>query len=339
MKSLNNGGLPFRSLRGKLFFWYITSLITVTAFFYFAVHLYSLPSRNVFFLILLALLALEGFYIVRKITSGISKLSSKIETITSKNLNEKVTEIESGDEIGELAVSFNRLLDRLLEAFKRERQFIGDVAHELKTPLSTQRSTIELALSRGRSEKQLKKALIDTLSDNDRITTTLKNILDLAWSEAENAKVNREKVNLSEVVSEVVEIALKLGRTKKIHVSANIDDNITVLGSGDKLFRAFLNIVDNATKYTGVGGVVKISFMQKSGQVRFKVKDTGIGIPKKDLPHVFERFYRGSRHENVHGAGLGLAISQAIIVAHKGTIEVKSEVGQGTTTTATLPIS
>src|SRR3989337_1884102 len=150
---------PIKSLRGKLFFWYITSLITVTSFFYFAVHIYTLPYRNIFFTVLLIFLALEGFFIVRKMTDGLIKLSSKIKTITSKNLNEKVTGVDTEDEIGELAFSFNQLLDRLLLAFKRERQFIGDVAHELKTPLSTQRSAIEVALSKNRSPEEYKEIL------------------------------------------------------------------------------------------------------------------------------------------------------------------------------------
>ena len=108
---------PFKNLRGKLFFWYITSLITVTAFFYFAVHIYSLPYRNIIFFALLIFLALEGFFIVRKMTDGLSKLSSKIKTITSKNLSEKVIDIESEDEIGELASAFNQLLDYLKRSY------------------------------------------------------------------------------------------------------------------------------------------------------------------------------------------------------------------------------
>ena len=327
-----------KSLRGKLFFWYITSLITVTAFFYFAVHIYSLPYRNIIFFALLIFLALEGFFIVRKMTDGLSKLSSKIKTITSKNLNEKVIDIESEDEIGELASAFNQLLDRLLQAFKRERQFIGDVAHELKTPLSTQRSSIELALSKDRSVKELKSVLAEALSDNNRIASTLKNILDLAWSEAESAKVNKGKVKLSEVVSEIVEITTKLGKAKKVNVSGNVSQDIVVLGSEDKLFRAFFNITDNAIKYTPAGGSVSISLTKKDEQARFQVKDTGVGISKKDQPHIFERFYRGSRSGKVYGSGLGLSISQAIISANKGIIEVKSNVGLGTTITAHLPL-
>jgi len=336
----------FKTLREKLLFWYITSLITVTAFFYFAVHIYSLPYRNIIFFSLLIFLALEGFFIVRKMTAGISKLSSKIKTITSKNLNEKVTGVDTEDEIGELAISFNQLLDRLLESFKRERQFIGDVAHELKTPLSTQRSGIEVTLSKDRPKEAYKNALIEALSDNNRITTTLKNILDLAWSEAESAKVKKDKVNLSEVVSEIVEIATKLGLAKKIKISRNVTDDIVILGSEDKLSRALLNIVDNAIKYTPIGGSVSISLTKKNlpagkagEQAKFQVKDTGVGIIKADQPHIFERFYRGSRSGKVYGSGLGLSISQALISAHKGTIEVKSDVGLGTTITAHLPLN
>ena len=329
---------PIKSLRGKLFFWYITSLITVTAFFYFAVHIYTLPYRNIFFTILLIFLALEGFFIVRKMTDGLSKLSSKIKTITSKNLNEKVTDIESEDEIGELAFSFNQLLDRLLQAFKRERQFIGDVAHELKTPLATQRSNIEIALTKERSNEEYKKVLAEVLSDNNRITTTLKNILDLAWSEAESAKVKKDIVNLSDVVSEIVEIATKLGLAKKVRVFGKVDDRIAILGSEDKLSRAFLNVVDNAIKYTPSGGSVRISLTKKNEQAKFQVKDTGVGIIKADQPHIFERFYRGSRSGKVYGSGLGLSISQAIISAHKGTIEVKSDIGRGTTIITHLPL-
>jgi len=338
---------PIKSLRGKLFFWYITSLITVTAFFYFAVHIYSLPYRNIIFFGLLIFLALEGFFIVRKMTAGISKLSSKIKTITSKNLNERVTGVDTEDEIGELAISFNQLLDRLLEAFRRERQFIGDVAHELKTPLATQRSGIEVTLSKDRSKEAYKKVLIEALSDNNRITTTLKNILDLAWSEAESAKVKKDKVNLSATVSEIVEIATKLGEAKKVKISQNVTDDIVILGSEDKLSRAFLNVVDNAIKYTPTGGSVSISLTQKNKEVRFQVKDTGVGISKKDQPHIFERFYRGktpssfayrgSRSGKVYGSGLGLSISQALISAHKGTIEVKSNPSSGTTFEVCLP--
>lgn len=332
----------FRLLRDKLIYWYITSLVTVTAFFYFAVHIYSLPYRNLFFVIILILLALEGYFIVRKLTNGLSKLSSKMKSITSEKLDEKIV-VENDDEIGELASSFNELLDRLQEAFKRERQFIGDVAHELKTPLATQRSNIEVTLSKTRSASEYKETLTEVLSDNNRLATTLKNILDLAWSEAENAKVDKTPVNLTEVVSEVSEIATKLSKAKKIKTVVNVEKDVAISGTEDKIFRAFLNIADNAIKYTPAEGTIKISLSKRllsseeTYEAVFRVQDTGVGISKDDLPHVFDRFYRGSKTKGSTGSGLGLAIAQAIIVAHKGRIDVKSSIGKGTLVTVTIP--
>lgn len=326
-----------KSLRGKLFFWYATSLVTITAFFYFAVHIFSLPYGNFIFLILLLLLALEGLFIINKMTSGLTKLSTKIKTITSKNLSQKVTGINQKDEIGELADSFNQLLDRLAEAFQRERQFIGDVAHELKTPISGLRGGLELVLTRDRSKEEYKKAIEEAVIDTNRISDTLKNILDLAWSQADDGQKGEIKINLSEIVIEIKEITTKLAYNKNITVEGSIEPGIQVSGRRDKLSRALLNIVDNAVKFTQKDGTVTVDLFRKNGTCAFLVKDTGIGISQKDLPHIFDRFYRGSKTDKTFGSGLGLAISKAIIKAHKGTIEVKSKVGQGSLFTIVLP--
>lgn len=327
----------FKTFRGRLFFWYATSLITITAFFYLAVHIFALPYGNIIFLLLLVVLALEGFFIIRKMTNKLVRLSSKIKSITSKNLNEKVTDIDSEDEIGEMADSFNQLLTRLDEAFKRERQFIGDVAHELKTPLSGQRASLELTLTRDRSKEEYKKAIEEALIDSNRISGTLKNILDLAWSQAQDGQKGETIVNLSEVVTEIKEIATKLVFDKNITIGGSVENEITVSGRSDKLSRAFLNIVDNAVKFTPENGTIIIDLSRKNGLAVLRIKDTGMGISEEDLPHVFERFYRGSKTDKTFGSGLGLAIVQAVIKAHQGTITVKSKVGKGTTITVILP--
>src|SRR3989344_3436446 len=330
---------PLKSIRSKLFFWYATSLVSITAFFYLAVHIFALPYGNLLFLILLIALALEGLFIIRKMTNGLLKLSSKIKTITSKNLNEKITDIDSDDEIGELADSFNQLLTRLDEAFKRESQFIGDIAHELKTPLSSQRASIELTLSKDRTKKEYQEALTEVLADSNRISGTLKNILDLAWSQAEEAQRGEVIINLSEVIEEIKEIATKLAFDKNITIAGSIELGVSISGRSDKLSRAFLNIVDNAIKFTPKKGTITIDLSKKSDAAILLVKDTGIGISDEELPHIFERFYRGSKTDKTFGSGLGLAIAQAVVKAHKGTINVKSKVGKGSEFTIFLPLS
>lgn len=328
----------FKTFRGRLFFWYATSLITITVFFYLAIHIFRLPYGNVIFFLLLLALALEGFFIIRKMTDELARLSSKIKSITSKNLNEKVTDIDGEDEIGEMADSFNKLLGRLDEAFKRERQFIGDVAHELKTPLSGQRASLELTLTRDRSKEEYKKAIEEALIDSNRISGTLKNILDLAWSQAEDGQKGETIVNLSEVVTEIKEIATKLAFDKNIAIGGSVKNEITVSGRSDKLSRAFLNIVENAVKFTPKNGTITINLSGKNGLAVLQIKDTGIGISEEDLPHVFERFYRGSKTDKTFGSGLGLAITQAITKAHKGTIDVQSKVGRGSEFSVYFPL-
>ena len=328
-----------KSIRGKLFFWYATSLVSISALFYLAVHIFSLPYGNLLFLLLLIFLALEGLLIIRKMTDGLTKLSSKIKSITSNNLNEKITDIGDEDEIKELSIAFNSLLDRLHSAFTRERQFIGDVAHELKTPLAAQRTTIEVALSKDRSKKEFREALVESLVDNNRLSSTLKNILDLAWAEADSARRQFEKVNLSEVVSEIKDLAATMAHKKHIAVVGNVELDIFITGKKDKLFRAIVNIVDNAVSYTAEKGSMSISLQKKNEQAIIRILDTGIGIAQRDLPHIFERFYRGSKNDKVFGSGLGLAIASATIAAHQGKVEVKSNVGHGSEFIISLPLA
>jgi len=243
------------------------------------------------------------------------------------------------DEIEELSATFNGLLDRLHNAFQRERQFIADVAHEVKTPLAAQRTNIEIALGRDRSKEEYRKALEESLIDNNQLSTTLKNILDLAWSEADAVRGQFKDFNLSEVVDDIKDLGTKMAVKKHISIEGVIGQGVIVSGKKDKLERALINLVDNAIKYTPEKGTVTIALQKGRGLAQFSIKDTGIGIAEKDLPHIFERFYRGSRTEKTFGSGLGLAIAQAIIKAHRGDIRAKSSIGHGSEFTVMLPLS
>lgn len=290
------------------------------------------------FLVLAIPTILGGYYLAVRAMQPITAISEKIKLITSENLNERVGNPHTGDEIEKLSVTFNNLLDRLHGAFQRERQFIGDLAHELKTPLSTQQSGIEVTLSKKRQEKEYEKALQEALIDAKRISGTLNNILDLAWSEADVAKKEGESFSLSEIMNEIKEIAGKLAYQKNITVEGEIKDNIFVFGKKDKLFRAILNLIDNAIKYTPAEGKVNINLSNNNDNAILKIKDNGLGIAKNDLPHVFERFYRGEKSDKSTGTGLGLAIAKSIITVHQGKIKVDNNETKGTLVTVILPI-
>lgn len=279
-----------------------------------------------------------GRMLASRIMRPISTISDKMEEISSEHLEERVRTPQTGDEIEKLGVAFNRLLDRLQESFQRERQFIGDVAHELKTPVSILNGEIELALSKSRTNEEYKQTLGETLVDVNRLSTMIKNILDLAWLGAEKTHSEESCFSLSAQLVELKEIATKLAARKHIVVKGDIKQGVLVTGMEDKISRAILNVIDNAIKYTPKDGIVEMSLYKDGEHAIVRIKDTGIGISKKELPHIFDRFYRGSRTRRALGSGLGLAIAQGIVKAHKGEIKVSSTIGKGTTISISLPL-
>ena len=277
-------------------------------------------------------------WLAGKIIKPISDIAGNRDEITSENLDRRLISPNSEDEIERLSTTFNSLLDRLQQSFIRERQFIGDVAHELKTPIATLKSGIELTLSKDRQKVEYQKTLSETLIDIDRITSLLHNILDLAWIGADKNISKGKSFSLSDTLSELNEIAIKLSAKKQLRIKSTIQPDITVFGDEGKITRAILNIIDNAIKYTPKKKIIYISLRKLKDEAIIEIKDGGIGISKSDLKHVFERFYRGSKTSKTLGSGLGLAISQGIINAHKGQIKVDSAIGKGTTVKIILPL-
>lgn len=327
-----------RSLRFRLFFWYVASLLLLGLFIISTVHIYRLPYSSYLLIVLFLLLSLIGFLIIHGFTRSLILLSTQIHSISSKNLDERVASIKRNDEIGELAAAFNALLDRLDTAFKRERQFIADVAHELKTPLSTLRSSFEVTLQKSRSNEEYKKIMTDSITETDRLAATLKDVLDLTWAQTPHEGA-RKTFDLSEMLEGLGEIAQKLAIKKHIAVNWSITPRMNMRGFRDRLGRAILNIIDNAVKYTPAQGHVHITAIKEQHNVLITIKDTGCGIEKSELAHIFDRFYRGSKSQSVFGAGLGLAIALSTIKIHGGAIRVKSTPRVGSTFTIALPLS
>lgn len=327
----------FQTLRFKLFFWYILSLAFLGAFIIITIHILQYKYSVELIIGLFFLLSIIGFGVVYKITQSIISLSSQMQQISSKTLDKKITSIKGSDEIGQLAQTFNELLDRLDRAFKRERQFIADLAHEMKTPIATLRSSFEVTLQKERINDEYKKIVKDSIAEIDRLTATLKDVLDLAWSEVPNENL-RENFDLSLLMRELVEIAQKLAIRKQIKVTYAVASYVQMKGFRERLGRAMLNIIDNAIKYTPVNGKIHISLIKEYNNSLIIIKDNGQGIEESELEHIFDRFYRGTKTDKVFGAGLGLAITKATIGIHRGVIRVKSKPKMGSTFAIVLPL-
>ncbi|OGM74510.1 hypothetical protein A2382_03515 [Candidatus Woesebacteria bacterium RIFOXYB1_FULL_38_16] len=292
----------------------------------------------IIYIALLAPTVIGGFILARSAISPLTVVTERLKRIGVENLKEKIKRPNTGDEIEELVETFNTMLFRISEAFERERMLIGDLAHELTTPLATLRSGVEITLAKKRSSAEYRAALADSLVDINNISSTLRNVLDLAWTKSDQAVGKAQKINLTKKTREIKEILEKLSATKNIKVIERIDSGVWVLGNGDKLMRAFVNIIDNAVKFTPAKGTITIALKKQAESAVFSVKDTGVGISSVDLPKIFNRFYRGTGTEKTLGSGLGLAIAQALISAHQGSINVKSKLGNGTLVMVKLPL-
>lgn len=328
----------FSKLRYRLFLWYFLSLVFLGVFIIQTIHIIQYKYSMELIVILLLVFALIGFIIISRITRSLTFLSQQMRQISSKNLDKRITAFKGTDEIGELSMSFNSLLDRLDRAFKRERQFIADVAHEMKTPIATLKSSFEVTLQMERTNEEYRRIIRDSIAETDKITNTLKDILDLAWSEVPNEKF-RVRFDLSKVVTELAEITQKLAEKKQIRVTAEIKNSVLIEGFRERLARALLNIMENAVKYSPANGRIHVALETEQGRAVISVRDSGQGIPTEELEHIFDRFYRGGKTDKVFGAGLGLAIAKSTIQVHKGTIKVVSKLNEGSTFFVFLPIS
>lgn len=288
-----------------------------------------LMMMGVVFVGLVTLTMIGGYFLARIGIQPVVSLSQKLKRIDTQNLDERIINPETGDEIEELVHAFNDLLDRLRETIKREHEFIVNVAHELKTPLAVFQSSVELALFKEESHEGYKKVLSELLWEIKKTSVMFSKILELAWSKAERLKTRGTIFDFSELIRELQDLAEKMSLAKEITISVDIASGVKLFGEKDKLAKAILNLLDNAIKFTPNHGQIHLTLQTEETHILLKVRDNGLGIAQKDLPHLFEPFYRG----------LGLAITRGIIEAHQGTIKIESEAGKGTTVSVTLPVS
>jgi signal transduction histidine kinase len=242
--------------------------------------------------------------------------------------------------VGELAAAFDQMVERLEAAFAAQRQLVSDAAHELRTPLNGLAGTLEIVqvgLARGDLDGA-RRLLGSVEGELDRLGRLVNDLLTLS-SLDERSPAPMAPVELVPVLRDVVRRARIVAPDHEI--VARLDQPATVLGNRDQLERVFTNLLDNAVKYTPSPGHVEVALRLVDGQAVVTVADSGRGIPPDELPHIFDRFYRADRaRARQHGgAGLGLAIVQAIVSAHGGQIAAESTPGAGTTIRVCLPLA
>lgn len=279
-----------------------------------------------------------GLFLANRALAPIDRITKTARAIGRGDLSRRLNMPKVEDEVGRLAMTFDEMLDRLETSFKKERQFTSDASHELRTPITVIKAQAEEALTGAKSEEEYREALEVILKEITQMGKMVSQLLVLTRGDEGRYRLEMENIDLKIVIEDVVEEMQAMAAQYGVNLYFEADKSVVVKGDQTLLTMLFMNLIDNAIKYNTEGGWVKVTLHEAKGFARIIVKDSGIGIPKEDIPHVFDRFYRVDRSRSSDGTGLGLSIVQWIVKIHNGQIYVKSRPGEGTEFEILLPL-
>jgi len=290
--------------------------------------------------ITLIVAGLGGTFMATRALHPVDAITRTVKDINATDMTKRISYQGAADELGRLTETLNSMLDRLQSGFEKERRFTADASHELRTPLTSIKGQIGVTLSRARTPIEYEATLNHIQLETNRLIRLSNDLLFLTRLDATPTHSIPEQIDLSDLLGAVVDQMCVIAAEKQISLSTDVPESLLMMGITDHLIRLFLNLLDNAIKYTPSGGSINITAVQSKTEVLIFVCDTGQGISAEHLPHLFERFYRAESDRKYNGgAGLGLAIAHQIVREHFGSIQVESTLGKGTTFTISLPMT
>ncbi|HET6516368.1 MAG TPA: ATP-binding protein [Thermodesulfovibrionales bacterium] len=289
---------------------------------------------------LIVIAAGVGWFMARRAVSSVEAVTRTARKISSGVLQERVPVTGGGDEIDQLAITFNEMLDRIQILLAELREMSDNIAHDLKSPITRIRGGAEVTLSTGKSLSDFESMAAGTVEECDRLLDMINTMLMISKTESGLSSLSHEEIDIFGLVRGACELFEPVAEDKGVSLDCDAAGRSLIAGESPMIQRMLSNILDNAVKYTPPGGSVEVSVAEdgKEGVV-ISVKDTGTGIPPSDLSRIFERFYRGDQSRSQEGTGLGLSLARAIARAHGGDISVTSGLNQGSAFTITLPKS
>jgi heavy metal sensor kinase len=285
--------------------------------------------------------ALGGLFLANRALRPIARITRTAEEISAGDLSRRMSYRGVMDEVGQLARMFDQMLNRIQATIDRERRFTADASHELRTPLTAIKGRVGMILTQPRTQEQYEAAFQQVETQVDRMIRLTNDLLFLARLDEQRLPWNPVTLNLSHLLESTVEQMRQLANDAQINLTEHIQSGLLIQGDPDYLIGIFLNLIDNAVKYTAISGKVTIDARQAANTVLISISDTGAGIATEHLSHLFERFYRveSARTRQMGGTGLGLAIAYEVVRLHGGTLTVQSQLNQGTTFRIQLPIT
>jgi heavy metal sensor kinase len=301
--------------------------------------------------------SLGGQFLANKALKPVDNITQTARMITSQNLNQRIKPLKVKDEISRLIETFNEMISRLDQSFGQIKQFSADASHELKTPLTILKGEVEVTLRKRRTSEEYEQTLNSNLEEINRMSQIVDDLLFLSRADIGEIRLNKEEINLTEILNELVIHMNILARAKNIRIkTSNHHGDIHLFGDALRIRELFLNLIENGIKYTEDGGSIHITLTKENlphdksspnrmeGEqtefVKIIVSDTGIGIAEEDQERIFDRFFRvdKARSRDQGGSGLGLSICKWIVEAHRGEITVASEIEKGSSFIVKLPL-
>lgn len=287
-------------------------------------------------LLIIVLVTASGMYFVRSIVQPIRRLNATAEKISHGDFDVRVKK-DKDDEIGALCDSINDMAAELGNSEKMKNDFISSVSHELRTPLTAIQGWAETLQSGGIGRETYDKGMSVIVRESERLSGMVEELLDFSRMQSGRMRLMLNKIDLLAELDEAVYMFTDRARTEHKQLIYDEEDTMLspILGDVNRLRQVFINIIDNALKYTNPGGTVRVSAYEDDGFIRVLIKDSGCGIPAEHLPHIKKKFYKAN--QNVRGSGIGLAVANEIMELHSGSLDIDSEEGMGTTVIITMP--
>jgi heavy metal sensor kinase len=289
---------------------------------------------------ILAVATVFGLWLGRRALAPVARITEDARAIGESNLSARLAVPDSSDELQHLSETLNEMLDRIERSFTRTKQFTADASHELRAPMTLIDTAAQYSLRRERSREELVEGMQKILRESRRTTALIDDLLLLARGDAGREEVELEPVDAEPIVRDTAQQASTMAAARGVQVAVQVEPGpLPVRAHEPHLRRLLLILADNAIKYTPDGGRVTIAATKDATEIVISVADTGIGISRDDLPHIFERFWRADkvRSREAGGTGLGLPIARQIAEQHGARLDVASEPGRGSVFTVRLP--
>ncbi|WP_018621829.1 sensor histidine kinase [Spirosoma luteum] len=286
------------------------------------------------------IVGIAGYLFATDALRPIAELSTQVNAISVTNIHQRLQVGRQRDELADLGKTFNKLLNRLEEAFVLQKSFVSHASHELRTPLTVMMGQIEVTRLQRRTPEEYELAFDGLLDEVKNMIRLANGLLELAQVNSDAVTSRYQPVRIDELLWQAQGHILNAKPAYQITIDfANLptqEEELVILGEASLLQTAFQNLMENGCKYS-IDGRVAVQLLFERGRIQLAFSDHGYGIPDDDLPHIFEPFYRSDSTMTINGHGIGLALTRRIIELHQGHINVESEVGQGTTFWITLP--